>query len=67
MTNTKIKEHVSFESSEKEKLAYATFSKMCDIACAINHAGQLIYLVASLHERGCGGLIDKTTLKSKVQ
>ena len=53
MTDTKNKEHVSWVLRKY-------------IACAINCAGQLICLCASLHEWACGGLIDKPSLKSKV-
>ena len=56
MTDTKNKEHVSFESWEK----------ICYVAFAINHAGQLIFLrnSTSLHERYCAGLIDNPSLKN---
>ena len=43
-------------------LSLAQFS----VLCAINRAGQLICLLASLHERDRAGLIDKPALKSKV-
>ena len=67
MTDTKIKGHVSFEPWEKkETFACAIFCKICYIACAINRAGQLIYLRASLHERDGADLIYKPALKSKV-
>ena len=33
----------------------------------MNHAGQLICLGANWHERDRAGLIDKPSLKSKVQ
>ena len=39
MTDTKIKEHVSFESREKKKLACAIFGKICYVASAIIRAG----------------------------
>ena len=59
MTDTKIKGQVSFESSEKKKLACMIFSKICYVACAINCAGKLIYLHACLHKCDGAGLIDK--------
>ena len=65
MTITKIK-HVSFESWEKRNFD-AIFGKICYVACAINCGGQLICLLASLHERDRVGVIDKPALKSKVQ
>ena len=37
------------------------------VVCVINRAGQLICLRASLHERDRAGLIDNSSLKSKVQ
>ena len=68
MTDANIKEHTSFESWEKkETFACAIFGKICYVACAINHARQLICLRASLHEGDCAGLIEKPALKSKVQ
>ena len=67
ITDAKIKEHFSFESWEKkETFACAIFGKICYVACAINRAGQLICLRASLHaDRAC--LIYKSAFKSKVQ
>ena len=59
MTDTKIKGHVSFESSEKKKLLQARFSVKFVVACAIIRAGKLICLRACLHERDGAGLIDK--------
>ena len=38
-------------SLEKKTFACAIFGKFCYVACAINRAGQFIYLRASLHER----------------
>ena len=60
MTDTKIKGQVSFESSKKKgTFAYAIFSKICYVACAINHAGKLICLHACLHVGNWVCLIDK--------
>ena len=60
MTDTKIKEHVSFEPSEKkETFAGAIFCKICYVACTILKAGKLICLCVCLHECNCAGLIDK--------
>ena len=65
MTDTKIKVHISFESSEKKKPLL--FSKICYVVCVISHAGQLIYLHASLDECNHMGLSDRPALKSKVK
>ena len=51
MTDTKIKEHVSFESREKKKLACAIFGKICYVASAIIRAGLHDWSRASLVER----------------
>ena len=67
ITDAKIKEHFSFESWEKKKLACAIFGEICSAASAINRAGQLICLRASLHDSDRAGLTDKSALKSKVQ
>ena len=67
MTDTKIKEHVPFESWEEKKLACTVFGKICYVACTTDHTGQLVCLCASLHEHDCAGLIDKPAVKSKVQ
>ena len=61
--HTKIKWHVSFET-----FACAIFGKIAYVAGAINRAGQLNCLLASLPEPDRAGLIDKAeSLKSKVQ
>ena len=69
IADTKIKEHVSFESSEKkETFACTICGKICYVAFMINRAGQLICLLANLHKPDCAGLIDKAeSLKSNVQ
>ena len=42
VTDTKIKEHVSFESWEKkETFAYAILGKICYVNCAINLTGKI--------------------------
>ena len=67
MTDPKTKEHVSFESWEKkETSACIIFGNTYYVACAINRAGQLICLLASLHEPDRVGLIYKLShLKAK--
>ena len=50
MTDTKIKERVSFESSGKKTFACAIFGKICYVACVINRTGRLIFRRADLHE-----------------
>ena len=50
---------VSFESGGKQTFTWAICSKICCVACLINHAGKLIYLCACLHKQDCAGLIDK--------
>ena len=50
---------VSFESGRKQTFTWAICSKICCIACMINHAGKLIYLCACLHKQDCAGLLDK--------
>ena len=68
MTDTKIKEHVSFESWEKkETFDCAIFGKVCHDACGINRAGQYICLRASLHNRDRACLSDNPALKNNVQ
>ena len=59
MTDTKIKEQVSFESWENEVFLCVIFEKICYVACAINRTGKLIYLHACLHEHNRAGLFDK--------
>ena len=60
MTDTKIKEQVSFESwkKKKETFAYAIFGKIY-VASAINCTGKLFWLRACMHERDCARVIDK--------
>ena len=54
--------------SLKEKRNFGTiFSKTCYAACTINHPGQLICLLASLHKHNGAGVIDKAARKNKVQ
>ena len=68
LADTKIKEHVFFwVFRKKETFAYAIIGKICYVTSAINRAGQLICLHASLHERDHVGLIDKAAFKSQFQ
>ena len=60
MTDTEIKEQVSFEWWEKKEVFAGTiFGNICFVACAINRAGKLICLRACLHERDRTVVIDK--------
>ena len=55
------------QTQKTKNISLLSFDKICYVACAINRAGQLICLHASLHERNRAGLIDEALLKSKVQ
>ena len=58
MTEQKLKNVSLLSLEKKETFACTIFGKICHAAYAINRAGQLICLRASLHERCRTGLID---------
>ena len=67
MADTKLKNKCLLSLEKKGTSACVIFSKICYVAYAINRAGQLICLIASLHKHDRAGLTDKPALKSKVQ
>ena len=62
MTEQKLKNVSLLSLEKKETFACAIFGKICYVASAINHAGQMIYLRVSLLEHDGVGLIDKLAL-----
>ena len=59
--------HLFYDTQKIKNTSLLSLEKICYVACTINHDGQLVCLHASLHERDRLHLIDKPSLKSKVQ